>query len=47
MRSIRMQPMPTTPVLRREQVNLQAPLRAPVLHVKGYAAPAAERARLY
>ena len=39
-----------TPALRREEINLQAALITPLLHVKGYAAPetkaAAERARL-
>jgi predicted ATPase len=42
--------LPTTPVLRGEQVKLQAALITPLIHVKGYAAPetkeAAERARL-
>jgi class 3 adenylate cyclase/predicted ATPase len=41
--------LPTTPALRREQINLQVALITPLLHVKGYAAPetksAAERAR--
>jgi class 3 adenylate cyclase/tetratricopeptide (TPR) repeat protein len=41
--------LPSTPVLRREQINLQAALITPLIHVKGYAAPetkgAAERAR--
>jgi predicted ATPase len=42
--------LPATPALRREQIKLQVALIAPLLHVKGYAAPetrsAAERARL-
>ncbi len=42
--------LPATSVLRREQIELQVALIAPLLHVKGYAAPetkaAAERARL-
>jgi class 3 adenylate cyclase/predicted ATPase len=41
--------LPATPALRREQIKLQVLLIAPLLHVKGYAAPetrsAAERAR--
>ena len=42
--------LPATPALRREQISLQVALIAPLLHVKGHAAPetkaAAERARL-
>ena len=42
--------LPATPALRREEINLQAALITPLIHVKGYAAPetkaAAERARL-
>ena len=42
--------LPATPALRREEIKLQVALIAPLLHVKGYAAPetkaAAERARL-
>jgi predicted ATPase len=42
--------LPATPALRREQIKLQVALIAPLMHVKGYAAPetkaAAERARL-
>ena len=42
--------LPTTPALRREQINLQVALITPLTHVKGYAAPetkaAAEQARL-
>ena len=42
--------MPSTPALRREQIRLQVALIAPLMHVKGYAAPetkaAAERARV-
>jgi class 3 adenylate cyclase len=42
--------LPATSVLRREQIELQVALIAPLLHVKGYAAPetkaAAEHARL-
>jgi tetratricopeptide (TPR) repeat protein len=42
--------LPTTPALRREQIELQVALITPLIHVKGYAAPetkaAAERARL-
>src|SRR6202043_1990953 len=42
--------LPATPMLRREQLKLQAALITPLLHVKGYAAlepkAAAERARL-
>jgi class 3 adenylate cyclase len=42
--------LPSTPVLRRREVNLQVALLAPLAHVKGYTAPetkaAAERARL-
>jgi predicted ATPase len=42
--------LPSTPTLRREQINLQVALITPLIHVKGYAAPetkaAAERARL-
>jgi predicted ATPase len=42
--------LPSTPVLRREQLKLQVALITPLMHVKGYAAPetkgAAERARL-
>jgi len=42
--------LPTTPVLRREEIKLQVALITPLVHVKGYAAPetraAAERARL-
>ena len=42
--------LPATPALRRDQIRLQVALIAPLLHVKGYAAPetkaAAERARL-
>jgi class 3 adenylate cyclase/predicted ATPase len=41
--------LPSTPALRHEQIMLQAALIAPLMHVKGYAAPetkaAAERAR--
>jgi predicted ATPase len=42
--------LPGTPALRREQIRLQVALIAPLIHVKGHAAPetkaAAERARL-
>jgi hypothetical protein len=42
--------LPTTPALRREQIELQVTLITPLLHIKGYAAPetkaAAERARV-
>jgi class 3 adenylate cyclase/predicted ATPase/tRNA A37 threonylcarbamoyladenosine biosynthesis protein TsaE len=42
--------LPSTPALRHEQIMLQAALIAPLMHVKGYAAPetkaAAERARV-
>jgi predicted ATPase len=42
--------LPSTAVLRREQIKLQVALITPVMHIKGYAAPetkaAAERARL-
>ena len=42
--------LPATPALRREQIKLQVALIAPLLHVKGYAAPetkaAVEQARL-
>jgi class 3 adenylate cyclase/predicted ATPase len=42
--------LPATPALRRQQIRLQVALIAPLLHVKGYAAPetvaAEERARL-
>ncbi len=42
--------LPTTPALRREQINLQVALANAIMHVKGYAAPetkaATERARL-
>ena len=42
--------LPRTPPLRRMQIDLQAALITPLIHVKGYAAPetkaAAERARL-
>ena len=42
--------LPSTPALRREQINLQVALITPLMHVKGYAAPetkaAGERARL-
>ena len=42
--------LPGTPALRREQIKLQVALIAPLIHVKGHAAPetkaAAERARL-
>jgi class 3 adenylate cyclase/predicted ATPase len=42
--------LPDTPVLRREQIKLQVALITPLLHVKGFAAPATkaavERARL-
>ena len=42
--------LPSTPALRRKQIELQAALITPLLHVKGYAAPetkaAVERARL-
>src|SRR4029077_9875626 len=42
--------LPPTPALRREQIELQVALIAPLIHVKGYAAPetkaAAEKARL-
>ena len=41
---------PATPVLRREEIKLQAALITPLFHVKGYASPeakaAAERARM-
>ncbi len=41
--------LPTTPALRREQIQLQVALITPLMHVKGYAAPetkaASERAR--
>jgi predicted ATPase len=41
--------LPSTPARRRHQINLQVALMAPLMHVKGYAAPetraAAERAR--
>jgi predicted ATPase/class 3 adenylate cyclase len=42
--------LPSTPTLRREQINLQVALLTPLMHVKGYAAletkAAEERARL-
>jgi predicted ATPase len=42
--------LPTTPALRREEIELQVALITPLQHVKGYAAPepraAAERARV-
>ena len=42
--------LPSTPLLRREQIKLQVALINPLIHVKGYAAPetkaAVERARL-
>ena len=42
--------LPSTPVLRREQIKLQVGLITPLIHVKGYAAPetkmAAEQAHL-
>jgi class 3 adenylate cyclase/predicted ATPase len=42
--------LPATPALRREQISLQVALIAPLIHVKGHAAPeckaAAEQARL-
>jgi predicted ATPase len=42
--------LPSTPALRREEIEIQVGLITPLLHVKGYAAPetraAAERARL-
>ena len=42
--------LPSTPPLRREQINLQVALITPLIHIKGYGAPetksAAERARL-
>jgi DNA-binding winged helix-turn-helix (wHTH) protein/predicted ATPase len=42
--------LPSTPVLRREQIKVQVALITPLMHVKGYAAPesrvAVERARL-
>jgi predicted ATPase len=42
--------LPSTPQLRREEIKLQVALIAPLIHVKGWAAPAtkaaAERARL-
>ena len=42
--------LPATPALRREEIKLQVALIAPLIHVKGYAAPetraAAERAHL-
>jgi predicted ATPase len=42
--------LPATPALRREEITLQVALIAPLLHVKGYAAPetkaAVKRARL-
>jgi len=42
--------LPRTPTLRREEIKLQVALIAPLIHVRGYAAPevkaAAERARL-
>jgi class 3 adenylate cyclase/predicted ATPase len=42
--------LPSTPLLRREEINLQVELITPLLHVRGYAAPetraAVERARL-
>ena len=42
--------LPSTPVLRAEEIKLQVALIAPLIHVKGYAAPetkaAGERARL-
>jgi class 3 adenylate cyclase/predicted ATPase len=42
--------LPSTPALRRKQIELQVALITPLLHVKGYAAPeakeAVERARL-
>ena len=45
-----METLPTTPALRREEIELQVALITPLIHVKGYAAPetteAVERARL-
>src|SRR4029077_3804130 len=42
--------LPATPELRREQIRLQVTLIAPLIHIKGFAAPATkaavERARL-
>ena len=42
--------LPSTPAMRRRQIELQVALITPLLHVKGYAAPetkaAVERARL-
>jgi hypothetical protein len=42
--------LPSTPRLRREQIELQVATITPLMHVKGYAAPevkaATERARL-
>jgi len=42
--------LPSTPILRREEIKLQVALITPLIHVKGYAAPetksAAERAHL-
>ncbi|HWX35738.1 MAG TPA: hypothetical protein VNZ53_51000 [Steroidobacteraceae bacterium] len=42
--------MPSTPAVRREQINFQVALITPLIHVKGYAAPetkaAAERAHV-
>ena len=42
--------LPATPALRREEINLQVALITPLIHVKGYSAPATkaavERARL-
>ena len=42
--------LPTTPALRRAQINLQVAIITPLMHVKGYAAPetkaAAEQARV-
>jgi class 3 adenylate cyclase/tetratricopeptide (TPR) repeat protein len=46
---VQMATLPSTPALRREQINLQVALITPLLHVKGYAGPevktASERAR--
>ena len=48
--STRFATLPATPALRREEIKLQVALIAPLMHVKGYAAPetraAAERAHL-
>ena len=39
--------LPATPILRREQIKLQVALIGPLIHVKGYAAPAMSLARLW